>query len=69
MLSQFVFIYLDDILMYTRSSRDCVVHVRQVLCQLQENQLFIKAEKCCFHASTIPFLGFIVFTGNIQMDP
>jgi hypothetical protein len=46
-----------------------VLHVQQVLQHLLENQLFIKVEKCEFHRSTIPFLGFIMAAGSVQMDP
>jgi hypothetical protein len=31
--------------------------------------LFVKAEKCGFHHSTISFLGYIIAEGNVQMDP
>lgn len=37
-----------------------VGQVRQVLQRLQENRLFVKAEKCAFHESSISFLGFII---------
>ena len=66
MLSCFVFVYLDDILFFTRSAQE---HVRQVLQRLLENQLFVKAEKCEFHRSTLSFLGYVIAEGNVQMDP
>ena len=40
-----------------------------VLQRLLENQLFVKAEKCEFHASEVTFLGFIIRAGRILMDP
>ena len=63
MLNQFVFVYLDDILIYSRSALEHVFHVRQVI------QLFVKAEKCDFHCATILFLGHVIVAGNIQMNP
>jgi hypothetical protein len=33
------------------------------------NQLFVKVEKCEFHCSTIPFLGYSISSGSVQMDP
>lgn len=69
MLNRFVFVYLDDILIFSDSVSNHVSHVRQVLQRLLENQLFVKAEKCEFHRSTIPFLGYIIEAGNIRMDP
>ena len=69
MLNKFVFIYLDDILIFSKSEEEHVQHVRRVLQRLLENQLFVKAEKCEFHQRTVSFLGFIVAPGSIQMDP
>lgn len=60
MLHHFVFVYLDDIIIFSR---------HQVLQRLLENRLFVKAEKCEFHAATVSFLGFIVAKGQVRMDP
>lgn len=64
-----MFVYLDDILFFSQSAQEHVLHVRQVLQRLLENQLFVKAEKCEFHHSTISFLGYVIADGNVQMDP
>ena len=48
-LNRFVFVYLDDILIFSHSAQEHVLHVRQVFQHLLENQLFVKAEKCEFH--------------------
>ena len=69
MLNICVFVYLDDILIFSKTKQDHVQHVRRVLQRLLENQLFVKAEKCEFHVPEVSFLGFIVGTGNVQMDP
>lgn len=68
MLNQYVFVFLDDILIFSKSLTEHVVHVRKVLKRLLENQLFVKAEKCEFHQETIAFLGYVVSPGTIQMD-
>lgn len=60
MLNQFVFVYLDDIVIFSPDEEMHVQHVCQVLEHLLDNQLFVKAEKCEFHARTVSFLGFIV---------
>ena len=69
LLNVCVFVYLDDILIFSKSKQEHVVHVRLVLQRLLENHLFVKAEKCMFHTTEVPFLGFVVTTGNIKMDP
>ena len=69
LLNVCVFVYLDDILVFSKSEQEHVVHVRQVLQRLLENRLFVKAEKCEFHASEVTFLGYIINSGNVQMSP
>ncbi|KAJ8333610.1 hypothetical protein SKAU_G00416180 [Synaphobranchus kaupii] len=64
-----VFVYIDDILIFSKSPQEHVLHVREVLQRLLENQLFVKAEKCSFHVSSVPFLGFIIEEGSIRADP
>ncbi|KAI3365369.1 hypothetical protein L3Q82_010455 [Scortum barcoo] len=68
-LNRFVFVYLGDILIYSRNLPDHQLHVRQVLQRLLENRLFVKKEKCEFHASQVDFLGFIIKEGCVQADP
>ena len=69
MLNRFVFVYLDDILIFSRTLSEHTRHVQLVLRRLLENSLYVKAEKCEFHVPSISFLGYIVTEGNIQMDP
>lgn len=68
-LNHFVFIYLDNILIFPRSLEERVQQVRSVLQCLLENKLFVKAEKCDFHASSVSFLGFILERGQVRADP
>lgn len=69
MFNRFVFVYIADILGFSHSAHEHVLHVRKVLQGLLENQLHVKAEICKFHRSTISFLGYIIAAGNIQMYP
>ncbi|KAI2645588.1 Transposon Tf2-9 polyprotein [Labeo rohita] len=68
MVDQFIYVYLDDILIFSRSLQEHVQHVRQVLQRLLENGLYVKAEKCVFHAQSVPFLGYIVSAEGVRMD-
>lgn len=63
MLKKSVFVYLDDILIFSRSMEEHVGHVREVLKRLLENKLYAKAGKCEFHVSSVSFLGFVVEKG------
>lgn len=69
MLNHYVFVYLDDILIFSKSLHEHVHHVRSVLQCLLNNNLFVKPEKCEFHVSKVSFLGFILEGGSLQMDP
>uniref|UniRef100_A0AAQ4PEP9 ribonuclease H n=1 Tax=Gasterosteus aculeatus aculeatus TaxID=481459 RepID=A0AAQ4PEP9_GASAC len=68
-LDQFVYVYLDDILIYSPDLNTHRNHVELVLQRLLDNGLYVKAEKSEFHADTVAFLGFIVAPGRVQMDP
>ena len=69
MLNRSVFVYFDDILIFSRTVEEYRNHVRQVLQRLLENRLYVKAEKCEFHVPSISFLGYIISQGQIEMDP
>uniref|UniRef100_A0A8C7HG43 Gypsy retrotransposon integrase-like protein 1 n=1 Tax=Oncorhynchus kisutch TaxID=8019 RepID=A0A8C7HG43_ONCKI len=68
MIGLFVFVYLDDILIFSKELSSHIQHVKQVLQRLLENRLFVKAEKCDFHAHTTSFLGYTISRGEIKMD-
>lgn len=59
MLNRFDFIYID-IMIFSRGIQEHVQHVKLVVRHLLENRLFVKAEKCEFHASSVSFLAFIL---------
>ncbi|KAI3361960.1 hypothetical protein L3Q82_012313 [Scortum barcoo] len=46
-----------------------IVESLKVLTRLLEHQLYVKAEKCAFHASSVSFLGYIISANHIKMDP
>ena len=56
-LDDFVIVFLDDILIYSKTIEDHVVHLRKVLQKLREHQLFAKASKCEIAYDSIEFLG------------
>ena len=65
----FVFVYFDGILIFSSSLQEHVHHVQQVLQCLLGNQLYVKAEHCKFHQSTVQFLGFVVSRGQMEIYP
>ena len=63
-----VVIYLDDILIYSRSKEDHIALTKKVLELLQEHQLALSPEKCEWHMSKVNFLGYIISENSIEMD-
>jgi len=68
-LDNFVIVFIDDILIYSRTKEDHASHLRQVLTALRENQLFAKFSKCEFWLERVAFLGHIVSADGIAVDP
>jgi hypothetical protein len=64
-----VAVYLDDILIYTKTEEEHIKTFKEVLKILQENNLFVKPEKCEFHKQEMEYLGLIIKPGEIAMDP
>jgi hypothetical protein len=62
-------VYLDDILIYSRTRREHEQHIRAVLQALRENQLYAKPSKCEFFKTEVVYLGFIVGADGVKMDP
>ncbi len=67
-LHRFVLVYIDDILIYSRSMAKHRHHIAEVLKRLREFHLFLKAEKCSFHQPSVQFLGYNIDSDGIQMD-
>ena len=53
-------VFLEDILIYSRTWEEHVRHVREVLQTLRTNKLFCKPAKCVFGAESVKFLGYVV---------
>lgn len=64
-----VVVYLDDIMIFTQTLEEHRKIVRKVLQILQENKLYLKAEKCEFEATQVEYLGMIISQGYVGMDP
>lgn len=60
MLNHFLIVFIDDILIYSKSYTEHVTHVTKVLCRLLEHRLYMKAEKCEFHKTEITFLDYCI---------
>ena len=67
-LDKFVIVFIDDILVYSRSEEDYEQHLEAVLQRLREKQFYAKFKKCEFLLETISFLGHVVSKRGIKVD-
>ncbi|KAJ9511737.1 hypothetical protein QJQ45_022601 [Haematococcus lacustris] len=68
-LNQCALVYLDDILVMSKSVDEHLKHLRKVFDLLRLNKLFAKQSKCEFMRTTLKFLGHVIFAGAIAVDP
>ena len=66
---QFVMVFIDDILVYSRDEPEHEQHLKIVLQTLREKKLYAKLSKCDFWLKEISFLGHIVYAEGIRVDP
>ena len=68
-VDQFVVIFIDDILGYYKDAQEHEQHLKIFLQTLREKKLYAKLSKCDFWLKEIFFLGHIVSTEGIKVDP
>jgi hypothetical protein len=68
-LDKFVIVFLDDILVYSKSEEEHEHHLRLVLQVLREHQLYAKLSKCYFYQEQIHYLGHIISEQGTTVDP
>ena len=68
-LDQFVVVFVDDILIYSKGRAEHEQHLQLALQVLRENRLYAKLEKCDFLLQEIQFLGHMVSKEGISVDP
>ncbi|GBG74089.1 hypothetical protein CBR_g17800 [Chara braunii] len=67
-LEEYVLVYLDDILVYSRTLEDHIRHLRDVLQRLRKHGLYAKLSKCRFAQRKVDFLGHHVSNQGLHMD-
>ena len=68
-LDRFMIVFIDDILIYSKSVAEHMKHLRLVLERLRNQQLYAKFSKCPFWLNQINFLKHVVPTEGISVDP
>jgi hypothetical protein len=62
-------VYLDDILIFSKSPAEHEQHLRAVLTLLQQNNFYCKMKKCVFNQSEVKYLGHIVGRRGVRVEP
>jgi hypothetical protein len=67
-LDKFVMVFIDDILIYSKSEEEHTQHLQVILQRLRDHQLYAKFSKCTFWLREVPFLGHVISTEGIVVD-
>ncbi|KAD3642141.1 hypothetical protein E3N88_31365 [Mikania micrantha] len=68
-LDKFVIVFIDDILVYSKSKKEHEEHLRAVLEILRQKKLYAKFSKCDFWLDKVAFLGHVISAEGIMIDP
>ncbi|KAL0549281.1 hypothetical protein IC582_013762 [Cucumis melo] len=68
-LDTFVIVFIDDILIYSKTEAEHEEHLRMVLQTLRDNKLYAKFSKCEFWLKQVSFLGHVVSKAGVSVDP
>jgi hypothetical protein len=68
-LDKFVVVFIDDILIFSKTEEEHEKHLRMTLEKLRSNLLYAKFSKCEFRLTEVAFLGHVISAGGISVDP
>jgi hypothetical protein len=68
-LDRFVVVFIDDILVYSKSAEEHGQHLRVVLGKLRKHQLYAKFSRCEFWMQRVSFLGHVLTAEGVEVDP
>jgi hypothetical protein len=68
-LDKFVVVFINDILIFSKTEEEHEKHLRMVLEKLRSNQLYVKFSKCEFWLTEVTFLRHVISAGGVSVDP
>ena len=67
-IGKFVVVYLDNILIFSKTKEENIKYFQFFFKRLHEEKLMINLEKCGFMKHELVYLGFVLSQGNLKMD-
>jgi hypothetical protein len=64
-----IVVFVDDILIFSKTKEEHETHLRLVLEKLRAHQLYAKFSKCEFGLTEVAFLGHVISVGGVSVDP
>jgi hypothetical protein len=68
-IGKFVIVYLDDILIFSKTKAEYLKHLAIVMHRLQQEKLLINMKKSSFMKTELIYFGFVIFVDKLRMDP
>ncbi|GJU02133.1 putative reverse transcriptase domain-containing protein [Tanacetum coccineum] len=68
-LDKFVIVFIDDIIIYSRNEKEHEEHLKTILELLKKEELYAKFSKCEFWINAVKFLGHVINSSGIHVDP
>jgi hypothetical protein len=67
-IGKFVILYMDDILVFSKTEEEHLRHLTLVMRRLQQENLLINLKKSSFMKTKLIYLGFVIFSNELNMD-
>ena len=68
-MRKIMLVFFDDILIYSKTKQDHLVHLRIILQVLRDNKLYAKKSKCVFNTKQVEYLGHVISAHGVATDP